>query len=330
MRERSAVLASITFGFVAIASLSVQSTYTVAADECLSKPNSPAPQGQHWYYRLDHANDRQCWRLGPEGLHVQKGAQRAEKAAVPAVVAPPAAPVRAQRLETTGAADARAEATRAEAADANPNSATAAAAPSPWPESPRMPDLPPSAQSAPQPEPVQGTQIASADDAVPAPENSATATATEPPAAPPVEEPPQRAATAALMKDGEIDHTFALLMVVFAVIGIAGPIIHFVERRRSRRIIISEEEPPRWARVVNLNTPTPRVHVPLPSDSMIARRAPPIPPTSVDQTERLAQALQQLVDRLHTQPRLESGATTPSGQRADIETMRKPPVALRN
>src|SRR5215831_14590573 len=152
MRERSTVLALATFGFVAIASLSVQPTHAVAADECLSKPNSPAPQGQHWYYRLDHANDRQCWRLGPEGLHVQKSAPRAEKAAVPAVVAPPATPVRAQRLETTGAADARAEATRAEAtADANPNPATAAAAPSPWPESPRMPDLPPSAQSAPQP-----------------------------------------------------------------------------------------------------------------------------------------------------------------------------------
>ncbi|MGA8961879.1 MAG: hypothetical protein WB475_16895, partial [Pseudolabrys sp.] len=74
MRERSTVLASATFGFVAIASLSVQSTHAVAADECLTKPNSPAPQGQHWYYRLDHAANRQCWRLGPEGLRVQKSA----------------------------------------------------------------------------------------------------------------------------------------------------------------------------------------------------------------------------------------------------------------
>ena len=37
----------------------------------------------------------------------------------------------------------------------------------------------------------------------------------------------------------EIDHTFALLMIVFAVFGIAGPMIHFVDRRRRRRIIIN-------------------------------------------------------------------------------------------
>src|SRR5262245_60370082 len=300
MRERSAVLASVTFGFVAIASLSVQSTYAVAADECLNKPDSPAPQGQHWYYRMDRANNRQCWRLAQEGLHVQKSAPQTEKEAVPAVVAPPTAPVRAQNLETTGAATARAEATRAEATpDATPNPTTAAA-PSPWPESPRMPDLPPSVQPAPQPEPVQNmqiaqtAQIASAGDAVPAAEKSEVATASEPPAAAPAEGPSLRALLAPI-KDGEIDHTFALLMIVFAVLGIAGPIIHFVDRRRSRRIIISDEEPPRWARVVNLNTPAPRVHVP--SDPVIVRRAPPIPPTPVDQTERLAQALQQLVDR---------------------------------
>ena len=108
MRERSTVLASATFGFVAIASLSVQSTHAVAADECLTKPNSPAPQGEHWYYRLDHAANRQCWRLGPEGLRVQKSAPQAEKESAPAAVAQPAAPVRSQRLETTGTAIARA------------------------------------------------------------------------------------------------------------------------------------------------------------------------------------------------------------------------------
>jgi hypothetical protein len=190
-----------------------------------------------------------------------------------------------------------------------------------------MPDLPPSVQSAPQAEPVQGTQTASAAGAVPVADNSESAAASEPAAAP-VEEPSQRTAPSATVKNGEIDHTFALLMIVFAVLAIAGPIIHFVDRRRSRRVIISDEQPPRWARVVTLDAPTPRVHVSLPSDSEIARRTPPIPPTPIDQTERLAQALQQLVDRLHTQP--QSGAATPPVQRADIEKMRKRPIALRN
>lgn len=326
MRERSTVLASATFGFVAIASLSVQSTHAVAADECLTKPNSPAPQGQHWYYRLDHAANRQCWRLGPEGLRVQKSAPQAEKESAPAAVAQPAAPVRSQRLETTGTATARAEATHAEATpDANPATTVA---PSPWPESPRMPDLSPSVQLA--PDPVRGTQTASASDAVPVADNSAPATASEPPVAAPAEEHSPPAAPPVPTKSGEIDHTFALLMIVFAVFGIAGPIIHFVDRRRRRRIIISKEEPPRWAPVVTLNTPSPRVHVSLPSDSVIARRTPPIPPTPVDQTERLAHALQQLVDRLHTQPRPEPGAATPPVQRADTEMIRKRPIALRN
>ncbi len=39
-----------------------------APDECLLKPNGPAPQGQHWYYRVDHTkNKRQCWYLRAEG-----------------------------------------------------------------------------------------------------------------------------------------------------------------------------------------------------------------------------------------------------------------------
>ena len=56
---------------------------------------------------------------------------------------------------------------------------------------------------------------------------------------PPQEPSPPPAPT----KSGEIDHTFALLIIVFAVLGIAGPIIHFVDRRRRRRIVITKEEP---------------------------------------------------------------------------------------
>ena len=71
MRERSAMLASVTFAFVLIAGLMLQSTLSADAEDCIAKPNAPAPQGEHWYYRIDHANNRQCWRLGPEGLRVR-------------------------------------------------------------------------------------------------------------------------------------------------------------------------------------------------------------------------------------------------------------------
>lgn len=38
-----------------------------AADDCLSGPGAEAPQGSHWYYRIDRATRRQCWYLREEG-----------------------------------------------------------------------------------------------------------------------------------------------------------------------------------------------------------------------------------------------------------------------
>jgi hypothetical protein len=34
---------------------------TAHADDCLAAPNSPAPQGDHWYFRIDWATKRKCW-----------------------------------------------------------------------------------------------------------------------------------------------------------------------------------------------------------------------------------------------------------------------------
>jgi hypothetical protein len=48
-----------------------------AADECMEKPNAPAPQASHWYYRIDRATNRQCWYLGAEGAKVRAPAREA-------------------------------------------------------------------------------------------------------------------------------------------------------------------------------------------------------------------------------------------------------------
>src|SRR4051812_29371862 len=37
------------------------STDRAAADNCLAAPKGAAPQGSHWYYRLDRAAKRNCW-----------------------------------------------------------------------------------------------------------------------------------------------------------------------------------------------------------------------------------------------------------------------------
>lgn len=47
-------------------SLSVSTVLTSssrAAETCIAAPKAPAPQGSHWYYRLDRATQRKCWHL---------------------------------------------------------------------------------------------------------------------------------------------------------------------------------------------------------------------------------------------------------------------------
>jgi hypothetical protein len=43
-----------------------------AAPECLTKPGAPPPQGKHWYYTTDRANNRRCWYLGDRGEKVHR------------------------------------------------------------------------------------------------------------------------------------------------------------------------------------------------------------------------------------------------------------------
>src|SRR5262249_18412779 len=46
-----------------------------AVNECKTKPDSPAPSGSHWYYRVNRTDKRQCWYLGPEGVKVRSQAR---------------------------------------------------------------------------------------------------------------------------------------------------------------------------------------------------------------------------------------------------------------
>jgi hypothetical protein len=36
-----------------------------ATEECLERPNAPAPAGRQWYFSSDPANYRKCYHLGP-------------------------------------------------------------------------------------------------------------------------------------------------------------------------------------------------------------------------------------------------------------------------
>jgi hypothetical protein len=53
-----------------------------AAAECLSGPKDAAPEGSHWYYRIEHPSERHCWYLRKEGEKLSE---------IASPVAPPAA-----------------------------------------------------------------------------------------------------------------------------------------------------------------------------------------------------------------------------------------------
>ena len=95
----SAVFASILAG-TAFSTVSLGAT--PAADDCLSAPNAPVPDGSHWYYRIDRATKRHCWYIREQG----------EKLSQIRAPSPRSAKVKGQQAETTpqrSIADARAE-----------------------------------------------------------------------------------------------------------------------------------------------------------------------------------------------------------------------------
>src|SRR4029077_1906386 len=57
---------------------------TARADNCLAAPNSSAPQGSHWYYRTDRANQRKCWYFRAPGEPAQQATAQATSEAPPA------------------------------------------------------------------------------------------------------------------------------------------------------------------------------------------------------------------------------------------------------
>ncbi|MDA9421729.1 hypothetical protein [Bradyrhizobium genomosp. I (2014)] len=98
-----------------------------AATECLAAPKGAAPQGQHWYYRLDRTTKRKCWYLRAAGdKDSARTAQTAQAAGDTPAADTPAPPQHAVQ-------DARAEylTPRSDAAPRTPNAPAQAAAATP-------------------------------------------------------------------------------------------------------------------------------------------------------------------------------------------------------
>ena len=107
-----------------------------AAGECKTKPDSLAPTGSHWYYRINRTDQRRCWYLGPEGAKVRsqtiEGATRASS--------PSRTPAREKTPETTRATPAQMQPAQTTAAEVGSTAAVPDLA-APSSNLPETPDL---------------------------------------------------------------------------------------------------------------------------------------------------------------------------------------------
>jgi hypothetical protein len=62
---------------IAAVALTLPSSHAApAAKDCLATPNTPAPQGSHWYYRADRDKRGRSWYLAPKGQAVRRVSSR--------------------------------------------------------------------------------------------------------------------------------------------------------------------------------------------------------------------------------------------------------------
>lgn len=105
MQERtgSALPSAIAAFAIAVSTVPVLTFGGVAsaADPCLAAPNAAAPQGSHWFYRIERPSLRKCWHLVQKDQKIQSAAatptspqpdldEPDEPASAPAAIAPAA------------------------------------------------------------------------------------------------------------------------------------------------------------------------------------------------------------------------------------------------
>jgi hypothetical protein len=90
MNSRTAKFRSTIFvGVAAGVALTATAFSAAHAAECLSGPKGAAPQGSHWFYRIDHATKRNCWYVREAGAKPAQPTTTASAATVSAQPAPP-------------------------------------------------------------------------------------------------------------------------------------------------------------------------------------------------------------------------------------------------
>lgn len=284
MSQRSSAFLFPIFALVAAAGMTGP---VRAADECVAKPNTSAPQGEHWYYRRDPTTKRQCWFLAPQTTRLQKSSTNGANlhpARTPALPVPqPVAP------SVTEASASAAPAAPAAEADV-PQSALLAR----WPEPPAPSSFAPTPIT-----PVTDLPPASVPNALTSPASGRLP-----------HQPQTFAESRSLERDDaptniqaaadEARHVFALIMTALALLAIAGPVARLGgwPRRREAggrnditRLHHSSSSAQRWQTGESLDCRT---------VSTTPHRAPPPRPEMSDWSQQFAKAWQQLSDEAPT------------------------------
>ena len=282
MAQHRPALVPALFALLSLALSCAVSARGVHAAPCNAKPNSPAPEGQHWYYRTDRVFGRKCWFLGPEDVSNQKDAAQAPKRSASDAAAQLAAQQSAHR-QTMAQAPAETETGSSTGKDWPPR-----------PEATQLPYMPPVFLVVPAPvlEPAQAEQPQTMNDAADPPAVPASDAATEP-------EVPAiaQSSVAPAQPTEDADHTLALATIVFlttVIFGLAFEVIRWLRRRRNR-----DRAAPDWAELDALYQSVP----PSPDvNSTGAVRHTPPPLSSFAESEKLAEELQKILDELRTRP----------------------------
>lgn len=234
-------ISALVGGIIAGAPLAAESqnapaAASTAAADCLASPKGVAPQGQHWYYRLERSTKRQCWYLRAEaGKDNAKPVQSAQAEPSPAdSAAPPQHPVqdaRAEYLKPQAAAAPTAPAqvvpttsapTQQAASPSADGSVQQPAVASPWPD--------PSAAASPAPQPA------------PAP-----VAAVAPPSTKPSKSPaPMTLAAADSSADKPTGSLQMLLLVVGGALALAGILASIIYRFAGGRVRRQADRRAHW------------------------------------------------------------------------------------
>jgi hypothetical protein len=256
-----------------------------AAETCLAAPKGAAPQGSHWYYRLERGSQRKCWRLVQKD---QKGQSAAAQAAPQGDAdddaedppAPQAAKKSGGRVTAPQPKAAQALATKDASDTENTSDTTAATQPVQWPDPPANMMQRPDAPSPPAP-PEQTQSDAPAPAAIaPQPVHPAAI------APQPVQQPVAAADSAAAVPAASGTFALQLAFVVIALLSLLACAIFYIASARRRRTDVLNK-------AQHLNA--------LPAEVPVAPAAPtfqPLPPMDLmPRHDDVAEAMQRFNER---------------------------------